>query len=44
MILEVSIRGTVEKKYKNEHEVIEKISKMFLEINKLEFKKRQDAV
>jgi len=42
MILELSIMGTVDPKYKTEHSVIEQISKMFTVINKLDFKKHQD--
>lgn len=43
MILELSIMGTVDKKFKNEHEVIDAVSRMFIQINKLEFKKHQDT-
>lgn len=43
MILDIAIMGTVEKKFKTEHEVIEQISKMFIQINKLEFKKHQEG-
>lgn len=42
MILELKIMGKVDQKFKNEHEIIEKITKMFTEIQKIEFKKHQD--
>lgn len=43
MILDISIMGVVDNKFKTEHEVIDQVSKMFTQINKLEFKKHQEG-
>jgi len=43
MILDISIMGTVNESFKSEHDVIKKISDMFTQINKLEFKKHQEG-